>query len=94
MGRFLMLLAVLVQRAGIWQKLLFQINQIEESSKININAHTTCTQLHQRSITTASALLYAAQCEMCETPCNRTSRDSVHPVNFELFASETCLGTS
>ena len=31
MGMFLMLLAVLVKWAGIWQKLLFQINQSEET---------------------------------------------------------------
>ena len=45
MGRFLMLLAVLVSRAGIWQKLLFQINQSEESSEITINAHITSCPL-------------------------------------------------
>ena len=48
MGPFLMLLA------GNLQMQLFQINQSEESSKISINAHTTCGQLHQRPITTAS----------------------------------------
>ena len=66
MGRFLMLLAMLVNLAGNWQMQLFQINQSEESSKItiNINAHATSGQLHQQSITlhqqsitTASTLL-------------------------------------
>ena len=53
-----MLLAVLVLQAGIWQKLLFQINQSEESSKITLNVHTlTSGQLHQQSITTASTLV-------------------------------------
>ena len=51
-----MLLTVLVQQAGIWQKLLFQINQCEESSKITINAHTTSCPLHLLPITTASTL--------------------------------------
>ena len=53
-----MLLAVLVYWEVIWQKILFQINQSEESSKITVNAHTTSSsQLHQRSITTASTLV-------------------------------------
>ena len=50
MGPFLMLLA------GNLQMQLFQINQSEESSKITINAHTTCCPLHQLPITTASTL--------------------------------------
>ena len=45
MGRFLMLLAVLVQLAG-----KIEVKKVE-SSKITINAHTTSSQLHQRSIT-------------------------------------------
>ena len=56
MGRLLLLLAMLVKLAGNWQMQLFHINQIKESSKITINAHTTSGQLHQRSITTASTL--------------------------------------
>ena len=35
---------------------LFQINQSDESSKITINAHTTCCPLHQLPIKTASTL--------------------------------------
>ena len=57
MGRLLLFLAMLVKLAGNWQMQLFHINQIEESSKITINAHTTSGQLHQRSITTATTLL-------------------------------------
>ena len=56
MGRFLMLLAVLVYWEVIWQKILFQKNQSEESSKITINAHTTSFPLHQLPITSASTL--------------------------------------
>ena len=52
-----MLLAVLVLWTGIWQKLLFQINQSEESSKITVNAHTTSCPLHQLPNTTASTLI-------------------------------------
>ena len=36
------------------QMQLFQINQSEEYSKINENAHTTCGQLHQQPITSAA----------------------------------------
>ena len=56
MGRFLMLLAVLMQQAAIWQKLLFQIYQSEESIKITINAHTNSCPLHQLPIKTAYTL--------------------------------------
>ena len=46
-----MLLAMLVLLDSIWQMQLFQINQIEDSSKITIMSDTTCGQLHQRPIT-------------------------------------------
>ena len=64
MGRFLMLLAMLVLLDSILQMQLFQINQSEESSKITINAHTTSGQLHQQSITSAvsSILQTHAKC--------------------------------
>ena len=60
-----MLLAVLVLRAGIWQKLLFQINLSEDGCKIIINTHTTSCPLHQLPVTTASTLLIAEfECRM------------------------------
>ena len=52
-----MLLAVLMRQAAIWQKLLFQIYQSEESIKITINAHIISCSLHQLPITTAFTLL-------------------------------------
>ena len=51
MGPFLMLLA------GNLQMQLFQINQSEESSKITIMSYTTCVQLHQRPVTSASSYI-------------------------------------
>ena len=45
----------------IGQYLVFQINQSEDSSKITIMSDTTCGQLHQRPITTAS--LYESNIE-------------------------------
>ena len=50
MGLFLMLLEL----AGNWQTQLLKINQSEESSKINVNAHTTSCPLHQMPITSAA----------------------------------------
>ena len=66
-----MLLAVLVQWAGIWQKLLFQINQSEESSKITINAHTTSCPLRQLPITSAAHYnrIYSTQVVISEQNC-------------------------
>ena len=52
-----MLLNMLVLLDSILQMQLFQINQSEDSSKITIMSNTTCGQLHQRPITSAS--LYA-----------------------------------
>ena len=49
-----MLLDMLVLLDSILQMQLFQINQSEESSKITIMSDTTCVQLHQRPITSAS----------------------------------------
>ena len=49
-----MLLDMLVLLDSILQMQLFQINQSEDSSKITIMSDTTCGQLHQRPITTAS----------------------------------------
>ena len=49
-----MLLAMLVLLDSILQMQLFQINQSEDSSKITIMSDTTCVQLHQCPITTAS----------------------------------------
>ena len=45
---------MLVLLDGILKMQLFQINQSEDSSKITIMSDTTCVQLHQRPITTAS----------------------------------------
>ena len=42
---------------------LFQINQSEDGSKLTIMSDTTCGQLHQRPITTAS--LYVSQIVDC-----------------------------
>ena len=44
----------------MWQMQLFQINQSEDSSKITILSDTTCGQLHQRPITTASLYMKEA----------------------------------
>ena len=44
-----MLLDMLVLLDSILQMQLFQINQSEDSSKINIKFNITCVQLHQRS---------------------------------------------
>ena len=49
-----MLLDMLVLLDSILQMQLFQINQSEDSSKIKIMSDTTCSQLHQRPITTTS----------------------------------------
>ena len=49
-----MLLDMLVLLDSILQMQLFQINQSEDSSKIKIMSATTCVQLHQRPITSAS----------------------------------------
>ena len=49
-----MLLAMLVLLDSILQMQLFQINQSEDSSKITIMSDTTCGQLRQRPITSAS----------------------------------------
>ena len=49
-----MLLDMLVLLDSILQMQLFQINQSEDNSKITIMSDTTCGQLHQRPITTAS----------------------------------------
>ena len=49
-----MLLDMLVLLDSILQMQLFQINQSEDSSKITIMSDTTCGQLHQHPITTAS----------------------------------------
>ena len=49
-----MLLDMLVLLDSILQMQLFQIDQSEDSSKITIMSDTTCGQLHQRPITTAS----------------------------------------
>ena len=56
-----MLLAMLVLLDSILQMQLFQINQSEDSSKVTIMSDTTCGQLHQRPITTAS--LYESNIE-------------------------------
>ena len=48
-----MLLAMLVLLDSILQMQLFQINQSEDSSKITVMSDTTCSQLHQRPITSA-----------------------------------------
>ena len=40
------------------QMWLFRINQSEKGSKITTNAHTTSSQLHQRSITSAAQYKY------------------------------------
>ena len=45
---------MLVLLDSILQMQLFQINQSEDSSKITIMSDTTCVQLHQCPITTAS----------------------------------------
>ena len=45
---------MLVLLDRILQMQLFQINQSEDSSKITIMSDTTCVQLHQRPITSAS----------------------------------------
>ena len=49
-----MLLDMLVLLDSILQMQLFQINQSEDSSKITIMSDTTCSQLQQRPITSAS----------------------------------------
>ena len=49
-----MLLDMLVLLDSILKMQLFQINQSEDSSKITIMSDTTCGQLHQRPITSAS----------------------------------------
>ena len=49
-----MLLDMLVLLDSILQMQLFQINQSEDSGKLTIMSDTTCGQLHQRPITTAS----------------------------------------
>ena len=49
-----MLLEMLVLLDSILKMQLFQINQSEDSSKITIMSDTTCVQLHQRPITSAS----------------------------------------
>ena len=49
-----MLLDMLVLLDSILQMQLFQINQSEDSSKITIMSDTTCSQLYQRPITSAS----------------------------------------
>ena len=48
------LLDMLVLLDSILQMQLFQINQSEDNRKITIMSDTTCGQLHQRLITTAS----------------------------------------
>ena len=55
-----MLLDMLVLLDSILQMQLFQINQSEDSSKIKIMSDTTCSQLHQRPITTTSLYVRTA----------------------------------
>ena len=62
----------------IGQYLVFQINQSEDSSKITVMSNTTCGQLHQRPITSASNYNRITLCRLTrdttEDPLNILSR--------------------